>query len=192
MNMYILKECHYFVSKTTTQWQSLKLESVHSLLIYFHDWVSLHSATIAIYFWGIIDCLVQDCSNSIANVLELLQSCTRPSIPYRWASKCVRSFTSSLLYSNDTVYIINWYKPWYRDYILNTLWSVRTINKVNHIHFCIVIVHRSHLINTCFCLAQVRVARLYLCIEAAAWGKGNLLLRDQIFSSPDATATAAI
>ena len=25
--------------------------------------------------------LVQDCSNSIANALELLQSCTKPSIP---------------------------------------------------------------------------------------------------------------
>ena len=27
-----------------------------------------------------IDCLVQDCSNSIANALELLQSCTKPLI----------------------------------------------------------------------------------------------------------------
>ena len=27
-----------------------------------------------------IDGLVQDCSNSIANALELLQSCTKPSI----------------------------------------------------------------------------------------------------------------
>ena len=27
-----------------------------------------------------IDDLVQDCSNSIANALELLQSCTKPSI----------------------------------------------------------------------------------------------------------------
>ena len=27
-----------------------------------------------------IDGLVQDCSNSIANTLELLQSCTKPSI----------------------------------------------------------------------------------------------------------------
>ena len=29
---------------------------------------------------GYIDGLVQDCSNSIANALELLQSCTNPSI----------------------------------------------------------------------------------------------------------------
>ena len=29
-----------------------------------------------------IDGLVQDCSNSIANALELLQSCTKPSIWY--------------------------------------------------------------------------------------------------------------
>ena len=44
----------------------------------------LHSAT----FWGRdseaplygIDGLVQDCTNSIANALELLQPCTKPSI----------------------------------------------------------------------------------------------------------------
>ena len=29
-----------------------------------------------------MDGLVQDCSNSIANALELLQSCTKPSISY--------------------------------------------------------------------------------------------------------------
>ena len=29
---------------------------------------------------GYIDCLVQDCSNSIANALKLQQSCTKPSI----------------------------------------------------------------------------------------------------------------
>ena len=28
------------------------------------------------------DCLVQDCSNSIVNALELLQSCNKPSIMY--------------------------------------------------------------------------------------------------------------
>ena len=35
---------------------------------------------IAVLVWGEIDGLVQDCSNSIANALELLQSCTKPSI----------------------------------------------------------------------------------------------------------------
>ena len=30
-------------------------------------------------FYGQIDGLAQDCSNSIANALELLQSCTKPS-----------------------------------------------------------------------------------------------------------------
>ena len=29
---------------------------------------------------GSIDCLVQDCSNSSANALEFLQSCTKPSL----------------------------------------------------------------------------------------------------------------
>ena len=32
------------------------------------------------YDWLYIDGLVQDCCNSIANALELLQSCTKPSI----------------------------------------------------------------------------------------------------------------
>ena len=30
------------------------------------------------------DGLVQDCSNSIANALELLQSCTEPSMDFVW------------------------------------------------------------------------------------------------------------
>ena len=33
-----------------------------------------------LYNWVYIDSLVQDCSNSIANALELLQSCPKPSI----------------------------------------------------------------------------------------------------------------
>ena len=31
-----------------------------------------------------VDGLVQDCSNSIAIALELLQSCTKPSISFKW------------------------------------------------------------------------------------------------------------
>ena len=34
-----------------------------------------------------IDGLVQDCSNSFANALELLQSCTKPSI-WGWGRGC--------------------------------------------------------------------------------------------------------
>ena len=37
-----------------------------------------------------IDCLVQDCSNSIVNILELLQSCTKPSICFNIISLCCR------------------------------------------------------------------------------------------------------
>ena len=35
------------------------------------------------YYIDEVDGLVQDCSNSIANALELLQSCTKPS---KWHS----------------------------------------------------------------------------------------------------------
>ena len=48
--------------------------------------------------WGNIqiNSLVQDCCNSIANALELLQSCTKPSIFFSWRSKSV-----TLQISND-------------------------------------------------------------------------------------------
>ena len=39
-----------------------------------------------------IDVLVQDCSNSIANALELLQSCTKPSI-YKFGGCCWTGYT---------------------------------------------------------------------------------------------------
>ena len=39
-----------------------------------------HAFTITDLFWGYVNSLVQECSNSIANALELLQSCTKPSV----------------------------------------------------------------------------------------------------------------
>ena len=44
------------------------------------DGLVLKQQTISIDSGDYIDGLVQDCSNSIANALELLQSCTKPSI----------------------------------------------------------------------------------------------------------------
>ena len=49
-----------------------------------------------------IDGLVQDCSNSIANALELLQSCTKPSI---YASSGFYEFTHSLSISCSLIVI---------------------------------------------------------------------------------------
>ena len=40
----------------------------------------LHECIKNMYFHQHIDGLVQDCSNSVAGALELLQSCTKPSI----------------------------------------------------------------------------------------------------------------
>ena len=59
-----------------------------------------NGVTVESTFWNMdkskgeyIDGLVQDCSNSIANALELLQSCTKPSIcPFNWNLKA-SSFT---------------------------------------------------------------------------------------------------
>ena len=63
-----------------------------------HDWVGFYlwcrSAGTAMYY---IDGLTQDCSNSIANALELLQSCNKPS---KWASNELQS----LVDINETIY----------------------------------------------------------------------------------------
>ena len=61
---FFLKNGHYIYKK------NFKLHSL-ATLSYIIAWV---------YFVGDIDESVQDCSNSIANALELLQSCTKPSI----------------------------------------------------------------------------------------------------------------
>ena len=43
-----------------------------------------------------IDGLMQDCSNSIADAMELLQSCTKPLIYVVWNLNCVISNTHAL------------------------------------------------------------------------------------------------
>ena len=56
----------------------------HGIII----WKRIHAAVSPKKFQTYIAGLVQDCSNSIANALELLQSCTKPSIcvgNYTWA-----------------------------------------------------------------------------------------------------------
>ena len=49
---------------------------------YFIDWCFNNFCHLIWYQY--INGLVQDCSNSIANALELLQSCTKPSIWFPW------------------------------------------------------------------------------------------------------------
>ena len=60
---------------TQPQWdktlQTLNSNQVPTSVIY---------VIVFVCYWYHIDGLVQDCSNSIANALELLQSCTKPSI----------------------------------------------------------------------------------------------------------------
>ena len=45
-----------------------------------------------------IDGLAQDCSNSIANALELLQSCTKPSTWYWLNTKQASNFINACMY----------------------------------------------------------------------------------------------
>ena len=55
----------------------------------------------SLFYLAYIDGLVQDCSNSsalaIANALELVQSCTKPSIIYHILSKYVSLFDIRLI-----------------------------------------------------------------------------------------------
>ena len=46
--------------------------------------IKLLNKVILPMIWNYIDGLVQDCSISIANTLELLQSCTEPSVWYSY------------------------------------------------------------------------------------------------------------
>ena len=63
-----------------------------------------------------IDGLVQDCSNSIANAMELLQSCTKPAIcclqflrwPGRWGRGCSRVWRRCLTSPAGTYYNPAW------------------------------------------------------------------------------------
>ena len=47
----------------------------HSAVLHYINW-----SNVDCYLWCHIDGIVQDCSNSIANALELMQSCTKPLI----------------------------------------------------------------------------------------------------------------
>ena len=50
---------------------------------------------------GLFDKLVQDCSISIANVLEVLQSCTKPSIWFEFDIQRRLSFIIARFVTND-------------------------------------------------------------------------------------------
>ena len=61
-----------------------------------HEYIKLSFSSVAIHH---IDSLVQDCSNSIANALKLLQSCAKPSIySYCHLCTCLSSWFPCLVY----------------------------------------------------------------------------------------------
>ena len=65
----------------------------------FHLWFSYFCKEIYLWFscfdYECFDGLVQDCSNSIANALELLQSCTKPTISSLLADEVLEDTTLS-------------------------------------------------------------------------------------------------
>ena len=79
-------------------------------------YTSLFQTSCWIYCWRhtYIDGLVQDCSNSIANALELLQSCAKPSIFSHFLSslKTEKAQVLEILpcgrRPNHNVYTITW------------------------------------------------------------------------------------
>ena len=80
----------------------IRIHRKHTLILVTQSHVKYH-----------IDGLVQDCSNSIANALELLQSCTKPSI---WYIRCRSNILIHISYRS------NWpiRSP---SYYLNQRWS---------------------------------------------------------------------
>ena len=65
--------------------------------VWYNEHISLHIYIYIIY----VDCLVQDCSISIANELEILQSCTNPLIwwrPYIWSASLELSIGLTLCF----------------------------------------------------------------------------------------------
>ena len=67
----------------------------------FNQWITIHSPKVFIENQSTyhIDGLVQDCSNSIAYALELLQSCTKPSTS--WLNRWMEPSLSWILYSTQ-------------------------------------------------------------------------------------------
>ena len=83
-----------------------------------------------------IDGLVQDCSNSIANALELLQSCTKPSIWHKWGWVCWGKSVHVLVDCNQI--------PWTA--------VVETRGKKFRLHWLSPLVHGRYQTHTaCFC-----------------------------------------
>ena len=66
----------------------LKFMWYYDLILIYHDINFAHTMDYLRYTARYIDGLVQDYSNSIANALELLQSCTKPSICTWFAFHC--------------------------------------------------------------------------------------------------------
>ena len=80
-----------------------------------------------IILWNNIDGLAQDCRNSIANALELLQSCTKPSI---WL--CISALISLKCIACIILNVSLGHKSWQRtphrtSYINGTGWLLKEI-----------------------------------------------------------------
>ena len=65
--------------------------------------------------------LVQDCSNSIANALELLQSCTKPSMCYQTIL-----LVFLVLYCITWTFIYHWkWRQWQQNQMDLTTWAIK-------------------------------------------------------------------
>ena len=75
----LAQDCSHSIVITLELMQSCTKPSTCNLLYKIDDLMQ-HPQYFYLYGKENIDGVVQDCSNSIANALELLQSCTKPSI----------------------------------------------------------------------------------------------------------------
>ena len=82
LETYVVAICSFRYQKCQRVFcTSVHLSDYFSIYASFHPAVKhYHNSLIILYIY--IDGLVQDCSNSIANTLQLLQSCTKPSLKW--------------------------------------------------------------------------------------------------------------
>ena len=113
-----------------------------------------------------IDGLVQDSSNSIANALELLQSCTKPSI-YRYMDKKNTSKTTTTTWIL-WVLILAGLRRDYKAYLHPNFQSIGTLNQPGQFMVLMILSQYQHLVVFCKLYRIVAVYILSVVIRFAA------------------------
>ena len=126
-----------------------------------------------------VDGLVQDCSNSIANALELLQSCTKPSISGNWINIKMPSYQYRKSHCGDMTilrpsYLHNGISYTDKTFILNqgpdfhVIWSCRC-HTLTHTAMLTQRCWHSHTRRCCRCCSSLAYNQCCVCMKHAGW-----------------------